>query len=75
MRLYITCHCSKPIRLKGNYDTVDDLRRQRGDFLELHCPHCGKGNWMIRRIAVDSYDFYVECKDCGHQTLIRSNNH
>ena len=42
MRLYITCHCSKPIRLKGNYDTADDLRRQRGDFLELHCPHCGK---------------------------------
>ena len=42
MRLYITCHCNKPIQLKGNYDTADDLRRQRGDFLELHCPHCGK---------------------------------
>lgn len=41
MKLYITCHCNKSIRLKGNYNTADDLRRQWGDFLELHCPHCG----------------------------------
>ena len=41
MKLYITCHCNKSIRLKGNYNTADDLRRQHGDFIQLHCPHCG----------------------------------
>ena len=56
---------------------LEELKKVNGghDGNEWHCPHCGKGNWTIRRIAVDSYDFYVECKDCGHQTLIRSNNH
>ena len=38
----VLCHCGHTIRLKGRYEEVEDLRRRWGDFLELHCPHCGK---------------------------------
>jgi len=38
----VLCHCGHTICLKGRYEEVEDLRRRWGDFLELHCPHCGK---------------------------------
>jgi len=38
----VLCHCGHTIRLKGRYEEVEDLRRRWGDFLELHCTHCGK---------------------------------
>lgn len=38
----VHCHCGHSIRLKGRYEEVEDLRRRWGDFLELHCPHCGR---------------------------------
>ena len=40
MRLYTTCHCGHTIRLRGSYPTADEVRRQLGDFVTLHCPHC-----------------------------------
>ena len=42
MRLFLTCHCGKRILLKGKYSTADEVRRQRGDFVTLRCPHCGR---------------------------------
>lgn len=42
MRLYTTCHCGHTIRLRGSYPTADEVRRQLGDFVTLHCPHCGQ---------------------------------
>ena len=47
----VLCHCGHTIRLKGRYEEVEDLRGHTPDpskegrwrdFLELHCPHCGK---------------------------------
>ena len=42
MRLYTTCHCGHTIRLRGSYPTADEVRRPLGDFVTLHCPHCGQ---------------------------------
>ena len=43
MRYYVYCpHCGKYIRLRGRHATAEDLRRQRGDFIDLRCRHCSQ---------------------------------
>lgn len=43
MRYYAYCpHCGKYIRLRGRHATAEDLRRQRGDFIDLRCNHCSQ---------------------------------
>lgn len=43
MRYYAYCpHCGKYIRLRGCHATAEDLRRQRGDFIDLRCRHCSQ---------------------------------
>lgn len=43
MRYCAYCsHCGKYIRLRGRHATAEDLRRKRGDFIDLRCNHCSQ---------------------------------
>ena len=42
-RYYVDCNaCRDSFPIKGKYETVYDVRSERGGIFPLKCPHCGK---------------------------------